>query len=218
MEKQIVIRTIRELLGVELTPAEEQAIMDNRTDNVLAFLAYGRGLRHLDSGDYESARTEFELASSLEPGAYRAAEVALAETMALSDAAASGTADLASTADATGETTARVVGPPSANTTEDLSSIGIAPERPLGEGTDEESARPTGMSWGTLRSVAEGVFPSPTASTIGLGSAELSGNPTAGQTQPATREPVQETQGQERLTGTAEAQIRIIIQRPGGDQ
>jgi curli biogenesis system outer membrane secretion channel CsgG len=48
MEKQIVIRTIREVLGVDLTPAEEQAILENRMGNVLAFLAYGRGLRELD--------------------------------------------------------------------------------------------------------------------------------------------------------------------------
>ncbi len=40
MEKQIVIRTIREVLGVELTPAEEQAILENRMSNVLAFLEY----------------------------------------------------------------------------------------------------------------------------------------------------------------------------------
>ncbi len=38
MEKQIVIRTIREVLGVALTPAEEQAILDNRMSNVMAFL------------------------------------------------------------------------------------------------------------------------------------------------------------------------------------
>ena len=45
MEKDLVFRIIRDRLGVQLTPAEEQTILDNRTDNVLAFLAYGRGLR-----------------------------------------------------------------------------------------------------------------------------------------------------------------------------
>ncbi len=53
MEKQIVIRTLREVLAVELTPAEEQAILENRMNNVLAFLAYGRGLREIDHGNYE---------------------------------------------------------------------------------------------------------------------------------------------------------------------
>ena len=54
--------------------------------------------------------------------------------------------------------------------------------------------------------------------TIDLGSAGQSSNPTPEQTQPTTREPVQEGQGQETIPGTAEALIRIIIQRPGGDQ
>ena len=38
------------------------------------------------------------------------------------------------------------------------------------------------------------------------------------QTQPTEREPVQEGQNQETVPGTAQAQIRIVIRRPGGEQ
>ncbi len=69
MEKALVIGTIRDVLGLELTPAEEQAILENRMDNVLAFLAYGEGLREMDRGDFAAARERFEAARALEgPG------------------------------------------------------------------------------------------------------------------------------------------------------
>lgn len=220
MEKQIVIRTIREVLGVEFTPAEEQAILENRMQNVLAFLAYGRGLRRLGEGDFEGARTELELAASLEPGTFRGIQVALAETDALESASGTSTTELASLADATGETTAGVLGPPSATTTEDVSSI--PPDRPVGagatDGSETTGIRTTDIRMNTLSNVAEGVDPTPTASTLGLGSGEMGRNATGEQTEPTTRDPIQEVRDQEGVTGSAQAQIRIVIQRPGGEQ
>lgn len=237
MEKQIVIRTIREVLGIELTPAEEQQILDNRMENVLAFLAYGRGLRALDEGDYEQAQTEFDLAASLEPGAFAGTDIALAETAALTESSVTGTDDLAGIASATGETGAGAIAPPSANTTEGLTAIGIGDRQPIGAGAvpdDDPAAQagatgaqapgsatigggPVGGIGGILTQVAEGVDPTPTATTLGVGSAEQSQNPTTEQSQPTNREPVQEVSGEEG-SAAIQAQIRIIIRRPGGDQ
>jgi tetratricopeptide (TPR) repeat protein len=67
MEKQIVFGVLREL-GVELTPAEIEAINENRAANLLAFLAYGRGLEASDRGDYEEALQQFDQAAELDPG------------------------------------------------------------------------------------------------------------------------------------------------------
>ncbi|NIP59694.1 MAG: hypothetical protein GWM92_03220, partial [Gemmatimonadetes bacterium] len=42
LEKRAVFDVL-DVLGVDLTPAERQAINENRAGNILAFLAYGRG-------------------------------------------------------------------------------------------------------------------------------------------------------------------------------
>ncbi|MDA0327910.1 MAG: hypothetical protein O2958_02690 [Gemmatimonadetes bacterium] len=223
MEKQIVIRTIRELLGVELTPAEEQAILENRMGNVLAFLAYGGGLRELDRGNYDAAQAEFELAASLEPGGFQGLEVAMAEAAAMTDAAAAATADLAGVASATGETGAGVLAPPSAATTEGIGAL--APAAPVGASSTTpgqtpppgQSPTPGRISISTLTNVAEGVDPTPTASTLNLGSTSQSRDQTTAQTQDTNRDPAQEAQNQESVPGTAQAQIRIVIVRPGGE-
>jgi tetratricopeptide (TPR) repeat protein len=101
MEKQIVIRTIREVLGVELTPAEEQAILENRMGNVLAFLAYGRGLREIDRGNFESAQVEFQLSMQLDPGSFASRDAAMAETADLVDASGATTSVNCTTSSAT---------------------------------------------------------------------------------------------------------------------
>ena len=205
MEKDIVIRTIREVLGVELTPAEEQAILDNRMSNVMAFLAYGRGLRQLDLGNYEAAQAEFETMMALEGGAWEGAESAMAEAAALVDASSTSTSDLSDLASTGGESGATALGPPPSTTTQDLSGVGV----------DDGS---TTTTMGTLSNVSEGVNPTPTSSTLDLGSAGIARNPTPEQTQPTERDPTQEASGQESISGTSEALIRIIIQRPGGDE
>jgi hypothetical protein len=203
---------------VELTPAEEQAIIENRMQNVLAFLAYGRGLRELDRGNYEAAAAEFETAASLEPGSFASLELAMAETAALTDASTMATVDLAGIASATGETGAGLFAPPSATTVQGLTSIGISDPSPLGAGstTDGGTTQVT-SALGTLTNVAEGVDPTPTAGTLGLGSAQQTQNPTPSQSQPTDREPVQEVTGVETPLAS-DATIRIVITRPGGDQ
>lgn len=74
-EKEVVFGVL-EVLGVELTPAEIEAIDENRAANLLAFLAYGRGLRALDEGDYVGATAEFSAAVDLDAGFGRAQQLA----------------------------------------------------------------------------------------------------------------------------------------------
>ena len=188
MEKQIVIRTIREVLGVELTPAEEQAILENRMSNVLAFLAYGRGLREIDRGNYEAAQTEFALSVSLDPSSFVSRDAAMVEASNLVDASATSTADLTGVAGTTGEFGAGALAPP---TTQEL------------------------LVGGTLTHVTEGVAPTPTGSMLDLGTTGQSARQSS---TGSTRDPVQESQSQETVPGTAQAQIRIVIERPGGGE
>lgn len=239
MEKAIVIRTIREVLGVTLTPAEEQRILDNRMSNVLAFLAYGRGLHELDNGNYDAAQQEFDLAESLDPG-YFAVDLASAEASALLNASTVNTSELEGIAIATGETGGSIIAPPPATTTQDLGDIGISPQQPLGSASDPDDDAPadagddvtadtetgqpttttttTTTTAQTLNNVFEGVDPTPTTGTLGVSTADQIKNPTPTQTQPTEREPVQEGQNQETVPGTAQAQSRIVIRRPGGEQ
>lgn len=199
LEKDLVFRTIRDILGVELTPAEEQRIRDNRAQNVLAFLAYGRGLRERDRGNYEGALAEFRQAQELDPG-FDAAGTAVNDTEGLSDATAAGTSGLESTATSTGEVGGggAVAPPPPTTGTVGLGTTGST------EGTS-----------GTLGGVAEGVDPNPTSGTLDLGSTTT----TSEGGQPGEkRDPVQESQGQETATTTTKAQIRIVIKRPGGGE
>jgi hypothetical protein len=69
---------------------------------------------------------------------------------------------------------------------------------------------------GTLSSVTEGVAPAPTGGTLDLGSTQQGKGQSTTQTT-TTRDPVQESQGQETVSATTEAQIRIVIQRPGSE-
>ncbi|GMV03858.1 MAG: hypothetical protein AMXMBFR53_01400 [Gemmatimonadota bacterium] len=96
MEKDLVFRTIRDVLGVQLTPAEEQQIRDNRAENILAFLAYGRGLRAQDQGDYAGAVAAFQQATQLDPG-FGAAAAAASEAQDMSDASGTSTTQVAAT-------------------------------------------------------------------------------------------------------------------------
>jgi len=215
MEKQIVIRTIREVLGLELTPAEEQRILDNRMNNVLAFLAHGRGLRELDLGNYESARTQFELALQLEGGNYAATELAMAETASLIEATSTTTDDISGIAGTTGETGVGLIGPPPASVG-DASPLGIQPPSPVGTGTTTSGPTSFG-ALNTLRSISEGVAPTPTAGTLDLGSANQGQDAPTTTTNDTARDPVQE-QNDESVSSTTDAQIRIVIRRPGGEQ
>jgi tetratricopeptide (TPR) repeat protein len=176
MEKDLVFRTIRDVLGVELTPAEEQQIRENRAANILAFLAYGRGLRARDQGDYAAALSAFQQALAFDPG-FDAAAAATSETESMNEASGTSTSQVATTGGA-------------------------------GAGTQTS---------GTLAGAAEGVNPTPTTGTLDKGSSQTAGKEQATATT-EKRDAVQESQGQESVTKTAKAQIRIVIKRPGGDQ
>lgn len=97
LEKDLVFRTLRDVLGVELTPAEEQRIRENRSENILAFLAYGRGLRAKDQGNYAEALAAFQQAQQLDPGFGAAAEAA-GEAQAMGEAAGTSTTQVATSA------------------------------------------------------------------------------------------------------------------------
>ncbi|MFV2007837.1 MAG: CsgG/HfaB family protein, partial [Longimicrobiales bacterium] len=84
MEKDVVFQVL-DVLGAELTPAEREAINANRAENLLAFLAYGRGLMAMDRGDYQSAQNFFRQAASLDPG-YAPAVMAAVEAEGLASA------------------------------------------------------------------------------------------------------------------------------------
>ncbi len=220
MEKQLVIRTIRDVLGVELTPAEEQAILENRMENVFAFLAYGRGLRELDRGNYDEAQAHFDEAFSLDPSAFGMMDFATLELGALIDARAVPTSDLATLAGSTGETQTGVLTPPPAGTTEDLLTIGIGGEAPIGAGSTPDGGQQLAplARRATLTRAIEAVDPTMTLETLGLGVGDMIFNPTPGQSQPTTRDPIQEVAGQEVITSAATPQIRIVIRRPGGEE
>jgi tetratricopeptide (TPR) repeat protein len=219
MEKDIVIRTIRDVLGIELTPAEEQAILENRIRNVLAFLAYGRGLRELDRGNYAAAFTEFQTSVQLEGRGFDGAEVGMATASALGESQNTSTTDLAGVAGSSGETGAGLFGPPAANTVAGGGDAGLAPRPPVGSGASGQTqSTGVGIRLNTLRNATEGVNPTPTAATLDIGSARQGQDQTTQQTNSTGRDPVQEGSGDGGVTSTASAQIRIVIRRPGGQQ
>ena len=59
---------VHESLGIELTPAERERILEFRTQSLEALLAYGRGLMAQDGGDFAGAALHFREAVSLDPG------------------------------------------------------------------------------------------------------------------------------------------------------
>jgi len=66
LEKNLVFKVIDEL-GITLTEAEEKAILTIPTENLLAFLAYSRGLEARDRGDFAKAQQEFQQAVKIDP-------------------------------------------------------------------------------------------------------------------------------------------------------
>ena len=66
LEKNLVFKVIEEL-GITLTAAEEKAILTIPTENLLAFLAYSRGLEARDRGDLAGAQKEFQEAIKIDP-------------------------------------------------------------------------------------------------------------------------------------------------------
>ncbi|MEX2465494.1 MAG: CsgG/HfaB family protein [Gemmatimonadota bacterium] len=196
MEKALVIRTIREVLSVELTPAEEQRILDNRMDNVLAFVAYGEGLRELDRGDYAAASERFGAALALE-GDNAMIESALESSTGLAAAESTDTETVAALAAMPGAVGGGLMGPPPDATTGSAGAGGS-------------------VARGTLANLTEGVAPSPTSGLLDLGSTDQSLEQPK-QTGDTERQPIAEATGDTGLTGSTST-IRLVIPRPGGER
>jgi TolB-like protein len=84
LEKQIAI-SVFGAMGVQLSPAERDAIQQRPTQNVQAFLAYSRGLVAQDNGDFAAAQADFNDAVNLDPS-FRAASQGAATAGELSAA------------------------------------------------------------------------------------------------------------------------------------
>jgi tetratricopeptide (TPR) repeat protein len=84
LEKQIAF-SIFTAMGVQLAPAEREAINQRPTQNVQAFLAYSRGLVAQDNGDYAAAQADFNDAVNIDPS-FRAASQSAATASDLSTA------------------------------------------------------------------------------------------------------------------------------------
>ena len=188
MEKETVFQ-ILDILGVDITPAEREAISQNRAANLLAFLAYGRGLMAMDGGNYAQAQQFFAQALELDPG-FTAAQDAGIEVENLLEATSTNTSGIA--AASTPEWA-----PP---------AIGAPPTDP-GVATTGTSSSISSI----LEATTEGVVPNPTGPIVNLGSTSAG---TEGQTQ--TRDPIQESGGSEGVTAPTTASIRITITKPGG--
>ncbi len=67
MENQMALGLFQEM-GIELTPAEREAVLHKPTENLDALLAFGLGLEAQDAGRYQDAATFFSQASRLDPG------------------------------------------------------------------------------------------------------------------------------------------------------
>lgn len=73
MEKQLVVG-LAGRLGYQLSEAERRAILENGTQNLVAFLAYSRGLEAEDLGNYTAAAEHFAQAAQADPGFQAARE------------------------------------------------------------------------------------------------------------------------------------------------
>lgn len=73
MEKDLVLALI-ETLGYQLTQGERNAILENGTRSLAAFLAYSRGLLEQEAGNYAAATDAFAQAVRADPGFQQARE------------------------------------------------------------------------------------------------------------------------------------------------
>ena len=81
LEKELVI-AISAQLGYQVSPAERERILENGTQNLIAFLAYSNGLIAEDLGDYPTAAFHFSQAVQSDPGFTQAREQYEAATLA----------------------------------------------------------------------------------------------------------------------------------------
>ncbi len=188
MEKDAVFR-ILDILGVETTAAEREAIGQNRAANLLAFLAYGRGLLSMDEGEFGRAQAHFQEALQADPGFDAAQEASL------------GAASLIRTTEVTPfQISSRAMAELSA-LSGGLAAAGMS-VMTTGTGT---------LSSNILETVTEGVVPNAAGLVVDLGSVLVGADP-----QSLIRNPVQEVKGQEGITSPGLVSIRITITLPGG--
>ncbi len=66
MEKQLAFAVIEDM-GIKLSPEERLAIQKIPTENLLAFLAYSKGLDFEDRGMFQQAKVEYQKAARIDP-------------------------------------------------------------------------------------------------------------------------------------------------------
>lgn len=93
LEKRLALR-IFDAMGIELTAAERERVNRRPTENLQALLAYGRGLRAADAGDFRAAVVHFREAVRLDPN-FAAARLRAEEAEKLALASLETTDDLA---------------------------------------------------------------------------------------------------------------------------
>jgi TolB-like protein len=93
LEKRLALGIFRSL-GIELTAAERERVMQQPTESLEALLAYGACLEAEDAGDFSRATRECGRAVTLDPG-FGAAQQAVARTADLAAAAGVTTQQLA---------------------------------------------------------------------------------------------------------------------------
>ncbi len=188
VEKEIVFDILADL-GVQITPAEREAIDQNRSASLLAFLAYGQALMARDQGDYEAAEQFFEQARELDPG-FGMAEDALAETIDLIDASDVTPQDI------------EVAGGG------ELGDVGGGGLTGVGDATVAG-----GNSMDLLDRTSNDVNPTRTVNVLDQGETSERGETRQG----TERDPTQEATQQETPTLTT-GTIRVTIRRPSGGE
>ena len=79
IEKQIAL-TLFSNLGIQLSPAEQDAINQRPTESLQAFLVYSRGLEAQDRGDFGAAQADFDRAVNIDPTFHAATQSAATAT------------------------------------------------------------------------------------------------------------------------------------------
>jgi tetratricopeptide (TPR) repeat protein len=144
LEKDLVVG-LAERLGYTLSDAERQAILENGTENLTAFLAYSRALDAEDRGDYQAAAGYYRQAVQADPGFTQAREglsaTAMVPDVQLADATEvavlAGEGDIGEVADAAAEAVGTVDPLTSAleNTATDLAPMTIEQTTGMGQGS-----------------------------------------------------------------------------------
>jgi TolB-like protein len=132
IEKRVVFG-ILDALNIQLTASEREAITNNRTSNLVAFLTYGRGLQALDRGDYNEALSQFRQSTSADPG-FGAARAQQVETQLIGDASVT-------TPDQIGAVGMLEISPTGAELTDIVNQVNFSPAATLSQQTQAVTAQ-----------------------------------------------------------------------------